>query len=285
MLRLGPRGAVATRGYVRCARFCGGDTLPGLLFVLGVVVGAYGTLIGAGGGFVLMPLLLFLYPQEAVPALTSLSLSVVALNAASGTFAYARRRRIDYRLALLVAATAAPGSVSGALVTPYIPRSLFEASFGVVLLALATIVLARPAEGRRRSPDPTEVLAPAVYARWRLGMALSAAVGCLAGVLGIGGAPPLVVVLTHVMQVPVWRAMPTVQFIVLLAATGAVATHALAGEFTAGLVPLLSLGPGALLGAQLGAAASDRLSGRSLVRLLAVALVVVGAGLVLKSLR
>ena len=34
------------------------------LIPLGVVVGALGTLIGAGGGFVLMPVLLLLYPDE-----------------------------------------------------------------------------------------------------------------------------------------------------------------------------------------------------------------------------
>ena len=33
------------------------------LLALGLGVGAYGTLIGAGGGFVLMPVLLLLYPQ------------------------------------------------------------------------------------------------------------------------------------------------------------------------------------------------------------------------------
>lgn len=253
--------------------------------MLGAAVGAYGTIIGAGGGFVLMPLLLFLYPTEAVPALTSLSLSVVALNAASGTAAYARKRRIDYRLALSVAAFSVPGSMIGAVVTPYVPRSTFELSFGLLLLALAAVIIARPPGGRRRTPDPTEVLAPAVYGHWRIGMALSAMLGCLAGLLGIGGAPPQVVVLTHVMQVPVWRAMPTVQFIVLLTVVGAVATHVVGGEFRAGLVPLLSLGVGALCGAQAGAAVSERLSGASLIRLLAVALVLAGAALVLKSLR
>ena len=31
---------------------------------LGLVIGAYGTIIGAGGGFILLPLLLLLYPRE-----------------------------------------------------------------------------------------------------------------------------------------------------------------------------------------------------------------------------
>ncbi len=44
---------------------------------LGFGVGAYGTLIGAGGGFVLMPLLLLMYPEENPDRLTAISLAVV----------------------------------------------------------------------------------------------------------------------------------------------------------------------------------------------------------------
>jgi len=47
------------------------------LVALGVGVGAYGTLIGAGGGFVLMPVLLLLYRDQNVDLLTSISLAVV----------------------------------------------------------------------------------------------------------------------------------------------------------------------------------------------------------------
>ncbi len=70
---------------------------------LGFLVGAYGTLIGAGGGFVLMPVLLVLYPGQSPELLTSISLAVVFFNAASGSWAYARVEadRLSLRTALL----------------------------------------------------------------------------------------------------------------------------------------------------------------------------------------
>jgi hypothetical protein len=49
------------------------------LLPLGFAVGAYGTLIGAGGGFVLVPILLLLYPNESPEIITSISLAVVFL--------------------------------------------------------------------------------------------------------------------------------------------------------------------------------------------------------------
>ncbi|HEX2387234.1 MAG TPA: TSUP family transporter, partial [Candidatus Binatia bacterium] len=85
------------------------------LIPVGFVIGAYGTLIGAGGGFLLVPLLLLYYPQESADTITSISLAVVFFNALSGSTAYARARRIDYYSGLLFALAAVPGAVLGAL--------------------------------------------------------------------------------------------------------------------------------------------------------------------------
>ena len=51
--------------------------MPSLwLLPLGVAVGAIGTLIGAGGGFLLAPILILLYPREAPETITSISFPV-----------------------------------------------------------------------------------------------------------------------------------------------------------------------------------------------------------------
>jgi len=68
-----------------------------LLVLIGFAVGAFGTLIGAGGGFILTTILLLLYPHDSPQTLTAISLAAVFFNAASGSAAYARQRRIDYR--------------------------------------------------------------------------------------------------------------------------------------------------------------------------------------------
>ena len=85
------------------------------LIPLGFAVGACGTLIGAGGGFVLMPILLLVYPKDSPDLLTAISLAVVFCNAASGSVAYGRMRRIDYRSGLLMSAAAVPGAILGAM--------------------------------------------------------------------------------------------------------------------------------------------------------------------------
>ena len=73
--------------------FSGSSAL--LLVLLGFAVGAFGTLVGAGGGFILAPVLLILYPHDSAQTLSSISIAVVFFNALSGSVAYARQRRID----------------------------------------------------------------------------------------------------------------------------------------------------------------------------------------------
>lgn len=86
-----------------------------ILCLLGVGVGAFGTLVGAGGGFILTPILLLLYPHDSAQTLTAISLAVVFFNAVSGSIAYQRQRRIDLRSGGIFALATLPGAVGGAL--------------------------------------------------------------------------------------------------------------------------------------------------------------------------
>src|SRR5262245_8855192 len=129
----------------------GGRMTPYLwLFPVGVLIGAFGTLIGAGGGFVLTPMLLLVYPHESPEIITSISLAVVFFNALSGSVAYARMRRIDYRSGVLFALATIPGAVVGALTTSYIPRRTFDLFFGLCMILAALFLLCR----RETLPGP-----------------------------------------------------------------------------------------------------------------------------------
>ena len=116
-----------------------------LLFLLGVGVGAYGTLIGAGGGFVLVPLLLLLYPSESPVTITTISLAVVCANAVSGSVAYARLKRIDYQTGRLFALATIPGAVIGVFATALFSRGPFDKLLGALLVVLALWLVFRPA--------------------------------------------------------------------------------------------------------------------------------------------
>src|SRR5262249_61487805 len=105
-----------------------------LLALLGIGVGAFGTIVGAGGGFILTPVLLLVYPHDSPQTITAIGLVAVFCNAGSGSAAYAHQRRIDYRSGLAFAAAALPGAVLGALAVGLLPRQAFD---GLMALLLA----------------------------------------------------------------------------------------------------------------------------------------------------
>jgi hypothetical protein len=264
-----------------------------LLTLLGATVGTYGTLVGAGGGIVLVPTLLLLYPQEAPSTIASISLAVVCLNALSGTLAYGYMHRIDYRAGLWFGAAMAPGAVLGAYATSLLSRRLFDLGFSLVVLALATFLLLRPTPSsgaprvyRRRV---THTLIDFKGTRYSysfsnpLGVLLSFIIGGIASMLGIGGGPFQVPVLIYVLNFPLHIATATSQFMLLIMSSIGSMAHILAGGFVHGHRRTLWLGLGVILGAQVGARFSQRLSGRSISFILVGGLVLIGIGLAIHA--
>src|SRR5215831_21093547 len=117
------------------------------MVAIGFIIGTIGTLIGAGGGFLLVPILLLLDPQMPPQVVTGISLAVVFFNAASGSLAYARMGRIDYKGGIAFAIAALPDAVAGAYLTSHIPRRLFDGIFGCLMIA-ASVYLVTTADAK-----------------------------------------------------------------------------------------------------------------------------------------
>src|SRR5262245_18527384 len=266
------------------------------LFALGAGVGCVGTLIGAGGGFLLMPVLLMLYPSESPEILTRISLAVVFANATAGSVSYARMKRIDYRSALLFAAASAPGAVLGAFTTQAIPRRLFDGIFGALMIAGAAFLFLKPksSEGAPALSHPGRAHRELVERdgtrhawsfRPSVGIVLSAFVGYASSLLGIGGGIIHVPALVYLLDFPVHVATATSHFILSIMALSGTAVHLGSGAFSHGYVRTGYLAAGALIGAPIGARLSSRLHGNGILRMLAVALALAGGRVALLAFR
>jgi uncharacterized membrane protein YfcA len=264
--------------------------------LLGFGTGLYGTLIGAGGGFVLMPILLLLYPHKNPEHLTSVSLAVVFFNALGGSEVYALMRRIDYRSGLMFAAATIPGAVAGALITSYVSRSLFDAIFGIALASASAFLVmrsnvaeeARAVYSRHYHVERHIVFADGdqfVYSfNPMMGIGLSFVVGFLSSFLGIGGGIIHVPALTYLLGFHVHVATATSHFILAIMAFAGTLTHIVDGTFGHDVDITLSLAIGVVLGAPLGAYLSNRIRGNWIVRGLALALGLVGLRMILATL-
>src|SRR4051812_10808598 len=124
-----------------------------VLLFAGFIIGALGTLIGAGGGFILVPALILTHRSLSPEIITAISIALVACNAISGSIAYARSGRIDYRTGIVFALSTI-GSILGVLTTQYIPRFVFKIFFGLLLIILAVLLFFRKRKLRQNMFQP-----------------------------------------------------------------------------------------------------------------------------------
>jgi uncharacterized protein len=281
------------------------------LIPLGFFVGTFGTLIGAGGGFILVPILLLIYPHYNPETITSISLAVVFFNALSGSAAYARMKRVDFRSGWIFALATIPGSILGAWNVAFIPRRWFDLIFGILLLLVSIFLFIKPDSKKSKNQPPDSLRDTALsqqsaisadsgiattkadhgftrhmvdaegisyvftYNRV-LGVVLSVGVGYLSSLLGIGGGIIHVPVLVHVLNFPVHIATATSHFVLAIMAFSGSITHLVTGVLQKGIYQTIGLSIGAIIGAQLGARLSKRFHGRLIIQSLAVALFLVG---------
>lgn len=262
-----------------------------LLAVLGFGVGVFGTLVGAGGGFILTPVLLLLYPHTTPGLITAISLVVVFFNAGSGSAAYARQRRVDFRSGLVFAVCTLPGAVVGVVLADKVSRPTFDVIMGASLTALAVWLMRGREEptghGEGRGVPRTLRDRTGKEYRYRAdvrtGAVLSVGVGFISSFLGIGGGVVHVPLLVAVLGFPTHIATATSHFVLSIMALVATLTHVAAGTFqhSVGLRRAAALSVGVVVGAQLGAVLSQRLSGQMIQRLLAAGLLALGVRLIL----
>jgi hypothetical protein len=121
--------------------------LPVLKVVLeGVVVGAVTGLVGAGGGFLVVPALLLLGGLPMNIAVGT-SLVVIAMKSFAGLAGYLGHIEIDWALAAMVTATAVAGSVVGGLLAARVPQEMLRKSFAWFVVMMAVYMLGRQIPG------------------------------------------------------------------------------------------------------------------------------------------
>jgi len=249
---------------------------------LGFLVGAYGTLVGAGGGSVLVPLLLFLMPKRDPAVITAISLAVVFFNAYSGTVAYMRMGRVNYRAGILFTLASIPGAILGTLLVRELPAGLFNILFGVMLVGIGSLLVINPLghHGNHGEEEPED---PPPHADL-IGSVGSAYIAVLSSLLGIGGGIIHVPFLIRALNMQPHIATATSHFVLTFMALTATVTHVLLGELNGAFTETMFLAVGVMMGAPLGAALSTRLRGSLIVRLLALALCLVGARLLYRAM-
>lgn len=266
--------------------------------LIGVFVGTYGTLVGAGGGFIIVPILLIFFGSQFTTTQASgTSLFVVLCNGISASIAFIRQKKIDYATGWRFALATVPSAFIGGLVASYFGATAFKLVFGVLLIVVAFFLSLRPDPKKAQAlADPNKPL-PSGFVRrtitvatgqryeyafnLRSGIIFSFAIGFLSSILGVGGGIFMVPAMVFLFGFPAHLAAATSSFVLVFTALSGTTSHLLKGNVIFG--PAIAMSAGVIVGAQIGAAISQRVQGRAIVRFLSIALVLTGIQLIVKA--
>ena len=114
----------------------------GRVLLIGATVGLVVGTVGAGGGFIVVPALVLL-GGLAMERAVGTSLLVIAMQSTAGFLGHLGHAAIDWPLTLAVTAMAVIGSFVGGSLAGRVPPAQLRRAFGVFVLVMAAIVVAK----------------------------------------------------------------------------------------------------------------------------------------------
>lgn len=135
----------------------------GRVLLDGVVVGLVTGLVGAGGGFLIVPALVLLGGMP-MSAAVGTSLLVIAMKSFAGLAGYLASVEIDWPVALAITGAAVVGSLLGSRLSGLVPPDTLRKAFGWFVVVMGVVVLVQQV--------PSEVTASGWFWAAILGVAL-----------------------------------------------------------------------------------------------------------------
>lgn len=247
-----------------------------LLLTIGMIAGGYGTIVGAGGGFIFVPALLILLDMDPAVAAGS-GLVIVLINSLSGVLGYARQGKINYKLGLTIGLSALPGSILGVWLLHVYSSTYFYLIFATVLMALGIFLFAKNSPflvkkeahvGALRLEDqPSNLQLKGL-------LPLGFLMGILSSYLGIGGGWLLVPILIYLFRTPTHNAAATSIFSLCLYTSVGVLSQVFYNNID--WMTVLWGGSGVIIGSQIGVILSAKIPGKIVIQMLSVLLIVIG---------
>jgi len=193
--------------------------IPELLYVLcGLAAGLMGGYLGLGGGEIMVPILtigLGLDIKAAVPV----SVVAIVVNSMSSSTEYLRSGMVDIQLVVTITIFMAMGNIAGSTASVAVSPEVVQLLLTGLLIYTAFTLL--------RGRTPSQRLEFIDNRRRYMGLVigLTFAIGCLAGLVGIGGGVFLVPLLFLVVGCPLATARGTTALVISMSAASAAVVY------------------------------------------------------------
>jgi uncharacterized membrane protein YfcA len=232
--------------------------------------------IGLGGGFLHVPLLMFvvgLDKNSAVP----ISLSLVLAGALAALPRHYGAKAVDLRLAGILSSGAVVGAILGVFVNLAINKDVFQWLFALTIMVVCARMVHDLYKGKRGDTNDDSKMCGS---RLAMAFALSILAGLLGSTFGIGGGLVYVPVMIYLLCRRTKLAVGTSTLIIVPTALVGLATYSASGAIhlsTEAMYCALLLVPTALAGAYIGSKFCVEKLSSSGVKLLFISLALVVA--------
>ena len=258
------------------------------------IAGIIGSLLGLGGGIILVPVLTILFDMPIHEAI-GVSFIGVLVNSSSSSLVYIKNRITDMRLSSILELGAVIGSIIGAYTALLIDSNILSVIFGIVLGYIAidmyrklkknledNNIKSNSDDERQYFDEGTNETITYSVIREKEGTILSIIGGIFSGLLGLGGGAIFVPIMNRIMKVPIKVAIATSSFMIgVTSLVGALIF------FNNGFIDVAIVSPiilGIFFGAQIGSRVNKVIDKQILTNIFCLVLIYIAVRMIINGL-
>lgn len=230
------------------------------LLAVGLATGLAGGLLGVGGGFVMVPAMVYLMKTSQREA-NGTSLAVIVPVAIAGAAILGAGHQVDLPIGVALAIGSVVGAVLGARLSRRVSDAGLRRAFGIMATAVGLVLIGDAVlHAAGASSGLGTGLKPNGMALWVLAITVGLVAGVLSGLLGIGGGAIMVPAMTLLMGLTQHAAQGTSLLVIIPTALSGSIAHFRMGNIQMRTAAWLSAGgvAGAVAGAALALASPDQ---------------------------
>ena len=268
-----------------------------LVFFISIFAGVFGSIVGLGGGIVIIPVLTIFLGVDIHFAIGASIVAIIGTSSGAAS-TYVKDKVTNLRVGMFLELGSASGAIVGAAIAAYTNSPALKLIFGLILLATVVPTLMKIGEDIPRSPELkglsktlglkgsyTETDGTPIHYnadRPVSGLAGTAAAGVLSGLLGIGGGGFKVLSMDLAMKLPMKVSTTTSNFMIGVTAAASAGIYYARGDVDPLIIAPVALG--ILVGSAIGARILLRSRNPTVRKAFALVLAVTAVEMVLSAL-
>lgn len=268
----------------------------GLLFLISILAGFLGSLLGIGGGIIVVPVLTLLFGVDIKYAVAASLISIIATSSGAAA-SFLKDHLTNLRVAVLLEVGTVAGAMTGFLISSSIKSSWLYLLFGGFLFFSAIMMFRKKGDARAESdhpwsqklklagsyPDEKGSMTFYKVANVPFGLFSMYFAGIMSALLGIGSGLFKVMAMDGAMKLPMKVSSATSNFMIGVTATASAGAFLMRGDIRPEIACPVAIG--IIVGSWVGAKYMTRMPAAQIRKIFVVVLIVVSIQMMLKGFR